>query len=355
MRSSTTTLTAPDGTELFVRTWLPDEDEPIAIMQLAHGMAEHSGRYEPLARDLTADGYAVWIHDHRGHGDTAATARDEGYFADKRGWDTVVEDIHVVADAARAAHPGLPMYFLGHSMGSLLGRDYVTRYGDDLTGAIFSGTMTDAGPTGRVGQLVATIEGRARGRRHTSRLMNAMTFGSFNKAFRPTRTDFDWLSRDEAVVDAYIADPACGKVFTSGFFADLLSGVNRLPRLAGKVPADLPVYFFSGELDPVGGKGVRDVANAVSDAGVEDVTCRIYPDGRHEMLNEINRDEVVADLLAWLDAHPGRGTDESLASPDETSSVADAATDADPAPVAQESAAPAQDEGGAAPDEDRGA
>lgn len=302
MRSSTTTLTAGDGTELFVRTWLPD-GEPRAVVQVAHGMAEHSGRYEQLAEDLTAQGYAVWTHDHRGHGGTASRPEDEGYFADTAGWDTAVEDLHVVTAAAREAHPDLPIYFLGHSMGSLLGRDFVTRYGDELAGAVFSGTATDVGLLGRVGQLVATVEGRLLGRRHTSRLMNAMTFGSYNKEFRPTRTDFDWLSRDEAAVDAYVADPDSGKVFTAGFFADLLSGINRLPKMPVRVPKDLPVYLFSGEKDPVGGAGVQAVADSLSDAGVRDVTTKIYPDGRHEMLNEVNRDEVVADLLAWLEAH----------------------------------------------------
>lgn len=309
MRSSTTTLSAHDETALFVRTWLPDDD-PKGIVQIAHGMAEHSARYEQVAQDLTDAGYAVWIHDHRGHGETAATPEDEGYLADGDGWGTAVEDIRTVTTAARDAHPGLPLFFMGHSMGSLLGRDYVTRYGHDLAGAVFSGTGGDQGLLGKVGQVLATVEGKIRGRRHTSRLMNALTFGDFNRSFKPARTDFDWLSRDTEQVDRYLADPWCGQVFSSGFFADLLSGVNSLPGLADRVPKDLPVYFFSGDRDPVGGngKGVQEVADAFEAAGVADITCRLYPEGRHEMLNEINRDEVVADLVGWLDAHlPGDG------------------------------------------------
>lgn len=315
MRSSTSTLPADDGTSLFVRTWLPD-GEPKAVVQLAHGMAEHSGRYERLAQDLTDAGYAVWIHDHRGHGDTAATPEDEGYFCDDDGWGAAVADMRTVTTAAREAHPGLPLFLMGHSMGSLLGRDYVTRYGHDLAGAVFSGTGGDQGLLGKVGQLVATVEGRVRGRRHTSRLMNALTFGDFNKSFKPARTDFDWLSRDPEQVDRYVADPRCGQVFSSGFFADLLRGVNSLPGLVSRVPKDLPVYFFSGDRDPVGGngEGVKGVADAFRRAGVADVTCRLYPGGRHEMLNETNRDEVVADLLAWLDAHlPAAGPQGSAA------------------------------------------
>lgn len=303
MRSSTSTLTSHDGAPLAVRSWLP-EGEPRAVIQLAHGMAEHSGRYEPLAVDLTDAGFAVWIHDHRGHGDTAAEPSDEGYFADDQGWDTAVRDMHAVTDQIQATHPGLPIVFVGHSMGSLLGRDFVSRYGHQFAGAVFSGTGGDQGLLGKVGQALATAQARVRGRRHTSGLMNTLTFGAFNKGFAPARTDFDWLSRDESVVDAYIADPRCGQVFTAGFFADLLGGVNRLPGVVERIPTGLPIYLFSGDRDPVGGNGVgvQGVADSLTAAGLTDVTLRLYEDGRHEMLNEINRDEVVADLIAWIDA-----------------------------------------------------
>ncbi len=305
MRADTTTIASPaDATPLFVRTWLPD-GEPKGVVQLAHGMAEHSGRYERFAQALTDAGYAVWAHDHRGHGETAGTPQDRGYFADGNGWDAAVEDIHAVGEAARAQHPDLPFFFFGHSMGSLLGRDYVTRYGQHLGGAIFSGTGGDQGLLGAIGERIARLEARIRGRRATSPLMNTLTFGQFNHGFRPTTTKFDWLSRDADEVAKYMADPRCGGVFTAGFFADLLGGVNSLPRLAPLVPVDLPVHFLSGDRDPVGGngKGVRGVADSFTAAGVRDVTLTLYPQGRHEMLNEINRDEVTADVIEWLDEH----------------------------------------------------
>ena len=251
MRADTRTLPAGDGTDLFIRTWVPD-GEAKGVVQLAHGMAEHSGRYERFAQALTDAGYAVWIHDHRGHGETAATMADRGSFADSHGWDTAVTDMHTVAQAARAEHPGLPFFFFGHSMGSLLGRDYVTRYGQHLDGAVFCGTGGDQGVLGTVGQGIATLESRIRGRRATSPLMNLLTFGQFNLGFRPTTTKFDWLSRDAAEVEKYIDDPACGEVFSAGFFADLLGGVNRLPQLAAHVPADLPVLLISGDRAVIG-------------------------------------------------------------------------------------------------------
>lgn len=307
MRADTTTLTSPqDGQALFVRTWLPD-GEPRAVVQMAHGMAEHSGRYERFARALTDAGYAAWMHDHRGHGETSSEPADRGYYADDHGWDTVVEDIHTVALAIDAAHPGLPVFFFGHSMGSLLGRDYVTRYGQSLAGAVFSGTASDAGLLGRVGQVVATVEARLRGRRATSRLMNALTFGSYNKAFKPAQTDFDWLSRDPEEVRRYVEDPRCGEVFTAGFFADLLDGINRLPGLVERVPVGLPVLFVSGDVDPVGGRGVEAIADAMRAAGVQDVTVRLYPEGRHELLNDTVREDVTAEIIGWFDERLTKG------------------------------------------------
>ncbi|WP_068426426.1 alpha/beta hydrolase [Janibacter terrae] len=305
MRSETTTITSPqDGLPLFVRIWLPDAQAK-GVVQMAHGMAEHSGRYERFAQALTDAGYAVWMHDHRGHGETSSGAEDRGYYADDNGWDTVVEDLHAISDAIAERHPDLPVFFFGHSMGSLLGRDYITRYGHTLAGAVLSGTAGDPGLLGKVGQVVATLQARIRGRRTTSRLMDALTFGAYNKPFKD-EGDFAWLSRDPAEVRKYVDDPRCGEVFTAGFFADLLGGVGRLQGLAARVPHDLPLLVVSGSDDPVGGKdgrGARAVAEAFSAGGVRDVTVEIFPGARHELLNEINRDEVTADVIGWLDAH----------------------------------------------------
>ena len=305
MQSSTATVTAADGTPLFTHRWLPDGD-PKAVVQVAHGMAEHSARYARLAEALTAAGYAVYAHDHRGHGRTAGPD-DHGSFADHDGWGTVVADLRAVGEHARAEHPGLPLFLLGHSMGSFLARAAVIEDGRDLAGLVLSGTGGDPGLLGRVGAGVAAAQARVRGRRHRSGLMDTLTFGQYNKAFAPNRTGYDWLSRDDAEVDAYVADPMCGEVFSAGFFADLLSGLGPIndPKKVAGVRRDLPVLLLAGDADPVGeqGKGPRAVAQQYREAGLLDVTCTLYPGARHEIFNETNRDEVVGDLVRWLDAH----------------------------------------------------
>ncbi len=305
MQSTTTTVTASDGTALHTLRWLPD-GPPRAVVQIAHGMAEHSARYARLAEALTASGYAVYAGDHRGHGGTAAKA-DHGYFADSDGWDTVVADLRAVTGVAQEEHPGLPVFLLGHSMGSFLARSYVIEDSRELSGVVLSGTAGDPGLLGKAGRAVAVGEARLRGRRHVSPLLDKLTFGQYNAAFKPNRTDFDWLSRDEAEVDLYVADELCGNTFTSGFFADLLgglSGINDRHQVA-RVRRDLPILLVAGEADPVGagGTGVRAVADQYTSVGVADVTCTLYPGARHEIFNETNRDEVTADVIAWLDAH----------------------------------------------------
>ena len=305
MQSTTLTVTASDGTALHTHRWLP-EGSPKAVVQIAHGMAEHAARYARLAEALTSAGYAVYAGDHRGHGATASKA-DHGYFADTDGWDTVVADLRAVTDFAREEHPGLPVFLIGHSMGSFLARAYVIEDSRELSGLVLSGTAGDPGLLGKVGALVAATEARLRGRRHVSSMLDTMTFGQYNAAFKPNRTDFDWLSRDDAEVDLYVADDLCGNTFTSGFFADLLGGLGVINdrRQVARVRRDLPILLVAGDADPVGdkGKGVRAVAEQYESVGVVDVTCTLYPGARHEIFNETNRDEVTADVVAWLDAH----------------------------------------------------
>ena len=305
MHSTTTTVTASDGIPLHTNRWLPD-GPPKAVVQIAHGMAEHAARYARLGEALTAAGYAVYANDHRGHGATASEP-DHGYFADRDGWATVVEDVRAVTRFAQDEHPGLQVFLLGHSMGSFLARAYVIEDSRDLAGLVLSGTAGDPGLLGKAGLGVARAESRLRGRRHVSALLDKLTFGQYNAAFKPNRTDFDWLSRDDAEVDLYVADPLCGQTFTSGFFADLLAGlagINDRRRVA-RVRRDLPILLVAGDKDPVGdnGKGVRAVREQYASVGVADVTCTLYPGARHEIFNETSRDEVTADVVAWLDAH----------------------------------------------------
>jgi len=309
MQHSTTMVPSADASPLHTNVWLP-EGRPRAVVQIAHGMAEHSDRYERFAEALTDAGYAVYAHDHRGHKGTAGDHSDEGYFADKDGWATAVADMRAVTDRARAEQAGLPVFLIGHSMGSFLSRSYIAEPAPDLAGVVLSGTAGDPGPIALAGIAVSTIQGKLRGRRHRSGIMNTLSFGQYNAAFKPNRTEFDWLSRDPAEVDKYVEDEWCGNVFTAGFYADLLGGLRQINSdgLVARVPKDLPILVLSGDEDPVGagGKGPTAVAAQYEQAGVEDVTLKLYPGGRHEMLNETNRDEVTADIIAWLDARLAR-------------------------------------------------
>jgi alpha-beta hydrolase superfamily lysophospholipase len=307
MQASTFTLSTPDGIQLHVNRWLPDGDAVKAVVQVSHGMAEHSDRYARFAERLTGAGYAVYANDHRGHGRTARTPAEAGYFADENGFDAVVQDMHLVAEHARAENPGAPFFLFGHSMGSFLARAYAAQYGTELDGLVLTGTAGDPGLLGHVGRALATSQAMVRGRRHPSGLMDQLTFGQYGAAFKPNRTKFDWLSRDEAEVDLYIADTNCGNVFTSGFFADLLGGLADInsDRTASRVPKTLPIYLVAGSMDPVGNKtkGVQQVADQYRRVGVAEVSTKFWPDARHEVLNETNRDEVMTDILGWLDAH----------------------------------------------------
>lgn len=307
MPSDTFTFRTDDGSDIFTYRWLPEAGAPIkAAVQIAHGMAEHAGRYGRFAETLCAAGYAVYANDHRGHGRTAGDLARIGYFADQEGWFKVAGDLMQLTGIIRENHPGVPMFLLGHSMGSFLVRTVITRDAGDLAGVVLSGTGGDPGLLGKAGLVLARAVGAIKGRRHPSRLLNALSFGGFNKPFAPARTDFDWLNRDPAEVDRYIADPLCGGIFSAGFFVDLLEGIAYLhkPENIARIPKDLPICLFSGDADPVGDRtrGVRQVAEAYRRAGIRDVTLRFYQGGRHEMLNETNRREVFEDTIAWLDA-----------------------------------------------------
>ena len=309
MNADTFTLSRPDGATIHAYRWVPD-DAPTAIVQIAHGMAEHAGRYERFAQALTGGGYAVYAEDHRGHGRTGEAAT-LGYFADDDGWSKVVEDMDAVTQHAVAEHPGLPVVLFGHSMGSFLTRDYAVRHGSDLSAVVVCGTAGDPGLLGKAGAMIAGVESRLRGRHHPSALMNKLTFGSYNAAFKPTSTDFDWLSRDDAEVDKYIADPLCGFVCSSGFYGDLLGGLARVNNddVVAGIPAELPMLVISGTQDPVGGKqasGVNGVADQLRRSGVADLTVKLYPEARHELLNESNREEVTTDVLGWIAQRLGR-------------------------------------------------
>ena len=295
---------AADDARLLARRWLPD-GRPKAIVQIAHGLAEHSARYARLAGALNEAGYGVYAFDLRGHGPSCAPA-DLGHFASSAGWDKCVGDLWTFNRLIAAEQPDLPIVVLGHSLGSFLGRSFVAAHSEALAGAAYSGSNGKAPPIAAIGRLIARAERLRLGRRGKSALIFKMWFGDFNKPFEPARTAFDWLSRDPAEVDAYVADPYCGFPFTTQLAIDVLDALPGLAAPASLAPIrkDLPIYVFSGERDPVGAN-IRSLIEALKSAGFARLTGRIYPGARHETLNETNREEVMRDLIAWLDGVVG--------------------------------------------------
>jgi alpha-beta hydrolase superfamily lysophospholipase len=291
---------ADDGQTLLARRWLP-EGPPRAVVQIAHGLAEHSARYARLAAALNAAGYAVYANDHRGHGPKAAAA-DLGHFADEGGWDKVVGDLWTLNRLIAAEQPGVRIVFLGHSLGSFLGRGFIAKHSDALAGAALSGSNGRPPMIATLGRLIAREERVRLGKRGKSDPIFQLWFGEFNKPFKPARTDSDWLSRDEKEVDAFVTDPLCGFLFTTQLAIDVL---DALPHVTSRkslaaIRKDLPIYVFSGERDPVGAN-IKGLIQDLKGTGFTQVTTRIYPGARHETLNETNRDEVTRDFIAWLD------------------------------------------------------
>lgn len=291
-------LTAADGRVIPVHAWQPES--PVAILVIAHGMAEHAGRYEPLARWLMTRQIAVIAADHRGHGPGCAP-EDLGFFAARNGWDKVVEDLHQVVDYAHTLAPGKPLTLLGHSMGSFVAQAYIQRYADSLDALLLSATNRINRPALTLsGGLVSLIKA-LKGPRHISPMINNLTFGAFNKAFRPNRTTHDWLSRDNAQVDRYLADPYCGFPCTTQLWRDFIGGMLTIRPSVW--PRNLPIHLIAGTDDPVGemGKGVRRHVADIRAAGVNVASVRLFEGARHELINESNAAEVWEYVLGCLE------------------------------------------------------
>lgn len=287
--------------------WLP-EGEPKAVVQLVHGISEYIDRYDAFASYLTGHGYAVVGHDHLGHGLTARRGRREfGFLAPKDGWSCLVRDVHALREMTGAQFPGRPYFLLGHSMGSFVCRTYLIDHPAAVDGCLLLGTGQESPLLVSLGKAVSALLIRVKGPKFISRLITFFSLGVYNLKFRPNRTLADWISRDNDVVDAYVSDPLCRFVPTVSMFHDMMTALQYIsaPGNLSRMDPDTPVGLFSGGDDPVGGqgRGVRKVEGFFRRAGCRDVSVKLYPGGRHEMLNEINREEVYADLLGWLEGH----------------------------------------------------
>lgn len=283
--------------------WIPD-GEIRAVVQLVHGMAEHMERYREFAMFLAQKGILVVGHDHIGHGESVESEQDYGYFAKENGNQVLIQDMHQIVLRTKKSYANLPYIMFGHSMGSFLTRQYLCCHGKELDGAVICGTGDMPALVLKAGMLICRTEAALRGWKARSELIRLISFGSYNAGFKPNRTTCDWLTRDEKVVDAYMADPKCGFTFTLNGYFNLFLTIYKIGRTEylRRMPHELPVLFIAGEKDPVGncGKGVRAAAERFKKSGMRNVDCILYPEDRHEILNELDKQTVYNDVLAWI-------------------------------------------------------
>lgn len=297
-------FTAADGTDrIYVKEWIP-QDEPSAILIIAHGMGEHVERYSEFANFMAEYGVLTAGPDGLGHGRSVKDTDDLGFFAEENGWQQMVDNLHILQTMEQDARPGVPIFFFGYDMGAAMVRCYMMDYCDELSGAILCGTGDLPESAIRGAMALAAVEEKRFGPRHRSAALERLWYGSFNRKFAPNRTKFDWLTRDDAVVDAYSDDPCCSFVPTVSAFKDMFRGMLKAQnhRNQAKIMPNLPVFIFGGEMDPMGsdGKGIQKAAHAMRDAGVLKLTVKLYADGRHDMLHELNRGQVYSDILTWI-------------------------------------------------------
>jgi alpha-beta hydrolase superfamily lysophospholipase len=301
MKNETIKIKDSEGVELHCYVWLPDTP-PKSVLIVVHGMAEHGGRYQEFASFLTDHGFAVLAHDHRGHGKTASNSL--GFVNADDAFHTLVDGIHSVYKFAEQKYSELPIFLLGHSMGSFLVQRFIQLHSAQLQGIIYSGSNGKPPFLLHFGILLSGMITSIFGSKRKSPFINYLTFGEYNKPFKPNRTDFDWLSRDHEIVDNYVKDPRCGFIYSASFYHDLFRGLKTLHNhnpFAGYSQL-IPILLISGDRDPVSnmGKGVHQLKSLLEKSGAESVDMNIYPGGRHEMLLEINRDKVMKDVFSWI-------------------------------------------------------
>lgn len=302
-------LSADGKTQVHAVRWVPEDGSYQAILQITHGMVEYIERYRRFAEFLNGQGFLVVGHDHIGHGESVASQEDWGYFAEPNPSDVLVADMHSLREITQKENPGVPYFMLGHSMGSYMLRKYLALHGKGLTGAIVMGTGCVPDKTTKLGMRVAKMLAKLYGWRHRSRLIQKLSYDKPYKKFDVAGKDESnsWLTKDTQIVKEYYANPKCTFVFTLNAYMGLFEAVlfGNQPENIAKVPKDLPLLFVSGADDPVGnlGKGVKMVYDKFQDAGMEDITWKLYENDRHEILNETDRETVYHDILSWLRVH----------------------------------------------------
>lgn len=290
--------------KIFAVRYIPD-GEIKAILQISHGMVEFIERYEEFAEYLCNRGFLVTGNDQLGHGKSVKSKEDWGYFCENHGNDAILTNLHRLTVITKKKYPNIPYFLLGHSMGSFYARQYLYTYGKELNGAIIMGTGFQPLPMIYGGIIASKLFACIKGWKYRSNFVNNLAFGGYNRKFQPARTPYDWLSTDTSKVDEYIADERSHFIFTLNGYYNMLTGITRLHKknLLNKMPKQLPVFFVSGSDDPVGefSKGVHRAAKSFHNVGMTDVSLKLYPGGRHEILNEKNRQTVYRDLAEWME------------------------------------------------------
>lgn len=310
MQTKSFTQTMSDGFEIFINRWAPDSDEDIkGVIQLHHGLSEHSMRYDRLGSVLAENGYVLNAYDMRGHGKTAenAVAKKTGMFgklADKDGFNRVVKDLYEVTNALKNVYPGKKTVLLGHSFGSFVSQAYIEQFGDQIDGVILSGTAGPQRPLIFFGRIAANLVKLFKGGDYVSTLLDKLSFGSYNKRIENPKSKYSWLSANEMAVSMYEMDNWCGIPLTTSFFCDMVGGLNQIhkPSNMKKIPENLPVFFFYGDQDPVGGYGktINKLFDIYKKNGLQRIEAKAFEGDRHEVLNELDCEVVEKDIMEWI-------------------------------------------------------
>ncbi|WP_099469441.1 alpha/beta hydrolase [Konateibacter massiliensis] len=302
MQAQTMMLEAKDGQKIHIYCW-DEVEQPRAIVQIFHGMSEHAGRYERFAKFLNENGFLVFADDHRGHGITGETNGKFGYLGED-GFYRVVEDEYMLTEHLKEKYPKLPMFIFAHSFGSFVGQEYLTRYSAQIDGMILSGSAAQTGIMFHMAKYLAKIYGTFLGEEREAKLLDRLSFGSYNKKIENAEPA-SWLSRDDEQVLKYQKDSKCGFVCTANFYYHFCSGLTKLYEddKLEQIAKNIPLFIIAGKEDPVGGYGKRVVQleQIYRRKGLTDVELLLYEGARHELLNETNRDEVSSDVLNWLE------------------------------------------------------
>lgn len=294
-----------DGKKIFLHKW-DEVENPIGVIQIFHGMAEHGARYDDFANFLNNKGYIVYADDHRGHGKTADSIDALGYLGED-GFNNIVEDEYFITKNIKSEYPSLPIFIFAHSFGSFIGQEYINRYSDEVNGVILSGSAKQSGIDFRVGLAVTKLIKKFGDESKKNEFLESIIFGNYNKKEKDNNSKFAWLSGDKNEVKKYEDDEYCGTVFTTNFYRNMFTGFKYLylKEKTDKINRSLPLFIIAGEMDPVGkyGKSVKKLFNHYKKLNLNNVSIKLYPEGRHELINEVNKFVIYNDIYNWIDSN----------------------------------------------------